>query len=97
MEDDAAARGRRVPDCRQGGGCDPAGCDPDRAHPHLAVSLADAVHWLGLFPRRRAASDRGLISVSSPAKAGDPVATKLRTTVHQISVSVFTGCPLSRA
>ena len=37
-----------------------AGGDPDRPRPALALGAADAVHWLGLFPCRRAAPDRGM-------------------------------------
>src|SRR5262244_2936330 len=70
MEDDAAARRRRVPHCRQGGRCGRAGRDADRARPALAVGLADAVHWLGLFPRRRASSDRGLSVEASLFRLG---------------------------
>ena len=42
-----------------------AGGDADRTDPAVAVGPADAVHWLGLFPRWRAAPDRGLSSEAS--------------------------------
>src|SRR5205823_1794811 len=45
---------------RPGRGCGRAGGHADRAHPALALRFADAVHWLGLFSRRRAAFDQGL-------------------------------------
>src|SRR5712691_4386938 len=60
MEDDLAARRRRLPArgrCRRR---DRAGGDPDRPVAALALGPADAVHWLGLFPRRAASSDRGV-------------------------------------
>ncbi len=53
--------------CRQGRRCGRAGGDADGAHAALALGVADAVHRLGLFPRRRAASDRGLIPLASAA------------------------------
>src|SRR5262249_47004482 len=47
-----------------------AGGDSDRACPAVAVGIADAVYWLGLFPRRRAASDRGLSVEASLFRLG---------------------------
>src|SRR6195256_3398703 len=70
VEDDAAAGRRRLFDRGQGRRCGPAGSDADGAHAALALGLADAVHWLGLFPCRRAASDRGVSVEASLFRLG---------------------------
>src|SRR5579863_7480484 len=59
MEDHAATDRRRFSHCGRGRRRDGARRDQDRHHAVVAVGAAYALHRLGLFAGRAAASDRG--------------------------------------
>src|SRR5215470_4540322 len=60
MEDHAAARRHRLPARRRRRRHDHPGGDADRADAAVVFRAAHALHRLGLFPRWREASDRGV-------------------------------------
>src|SRR5690349_19352756 len=60
MEDNGAARGHRLSDCRQAGGSGCADCQRDRVGPAVGFGNCDALHRMGLLPCRDAALDRGI-------------------------------------